>query len=111
MSLCTCRQAISRQDFRRQAPADLQIGLQQGAQAIRIGIEVGDLLQIFDGAIQIPLSNAVRPCQQQCVAIGGIQLAHFVQDLFLFPSMPSSNGVSAAAAKICHASFFLPKRV
>ena len=62
--------------------ADLQVSLQQIAQTLGMRIEVGSLLQIFDGALRIVAFERRLPAQQQNVAVARVEHQHAFQNVF-----------------------------
>ena len=90
--------------------AGLQVGLEQIAQAIGIGIEIGDFLERCDGGIGVAGLEQIAALHQQGVAVAGIERQHALQTSSAPVSEPCERKVSAAAEKICQASVFLPRR-
>src|SRR5580700_2429159 len=65
----------------RQTPR-LQVSLQEIAKAVGIGIEVGDLLQGFDGCFRISSFEQIAALHEQRIAVAGIEGKHALQNFF-----------------------------
>src|SRR5580658_11135953 len=90
--------------------ASLQVSLKQVAEAIRIGIEIGDFLERFDGGFGVAGLKLVAALHEQRVAIAGIEGEHALQNFFGGAGGTLGTQSFGAAEKICQASFFLPRR-
>ena len=89
----------------------LQICFEKIAQSIRIGIDVGDFLQRCHRAGGIAGLEQVLSLHQQRVGVSRIEGQHALQDFFgAAAAIPWTRRLSAAAEKICQASFFFPRR-
>ncbi len=62
--------------------SSLQVGLEQIAEAIGIGIEIGDFLQRFDGGLGVAGLEQIAALHEQRVAIAGIEGEHALQNFF-----------------------------
>ena len=60
----------------------LDIGLQEGAEPIRVGVEIGYFFQILDCARHIARIQRAASAEQQCIAVARIELQHALHNFF-----------------------------